>query len=107
MSLQNLLATQKERTGEVLPILRNVDITKIPTGKYALTYTLISRSMNELTTQSYLFERSNDLEITLDLETMVLDPSFQASISNDSVSYFLESLIPISKPAEIKTLLKF
>lgn len=106
IELTELTSYTKETTGEVLPILRNVDITKIPTGKYALTYTLISRSMNELTTQSYLFERSNDLEITLDLETMVLDPSFQASISNDSVAYYLESLIPISKPAEIKNIIE-
>jgi len=103
--LSELTTYTKEKTGEVLPVLRNVDVTKIPTGKYALTYTLISRSMSELTTQTYLFERSNDMEITLDLETMVLDPSFQASITNDSVAYYLESLIPISKPAEIKNII--
>jgi GWxTD domain-containing protein len=103
--LSELTSYTKEKTGEVLPVLRNVDITKIPTGKYALMYTLISREMTELTTQSYLFERSNDMEITLDLETMVLDPSFQASITNDSVAYYLESLIPISKPAEIKNII--
>lgn len=103
--LSELTTYTKEKTGEVLPVLRNVDITKIPTGKYALTYTLISRSMSELTTQTYLFERSNDMEITLDFETMVLDPSFQGSITNDSVAYYLESLIPISKPAEIKNII--
>lgn len=103
--LSELTTYTKEKTGEVLPVLRNVDITKIPTGKYALTYTLISRSMSELTTQTYLFERSNDMEITLDFETIVLDPSFQGSITNDSVAYYLESLIPISKPAEIKNII--
>ena len=103
--LSELTTYTKEKTGEVLPVLRNVDITKIPTGKYALTYTLISRSMSELTTQTYLFERSNDMEITLDFETMVIDPSFQGSITNDSVAYYLESLIPISKPAEIKNII--
>ncbi|MFN5147837.1 MAG: GWxTD domain-containing protein [Flavobacteriia bacterium] len=95
----------KHRTTQVLPILRNVDISDVPTGKYALSYTLISKSMKELTTQSYLFERSNDIEVSWNLETMVTDPAFQASITNDSVTYYLESLIPISKPAEIKNII--
>lgn len=95
----------KHRTTQVLPILRNVDISDVPTGKYALSYTLISKSMKELTTQSYLFERSNDIEVSWNLETMVTDPAFQASITNDSVTYYLESLIPISKSAEIKNII--
>lgn len=95
----------KHNTSEVLPILRNVDISKIPTGRYALNYTLLSRSMTELTTQSYLFERSNDIEIVWDIETMVLNPDFQGSITKDSVAYYLESLIPIAKPAEIKNII--
>jgi GWxTD domain-containing protein len=95
----------KHKTAQVLPILKNVDITNVPTGKYALSYTLISKSMSELTTQSYLFERSNDIEVAWNLETMVTDPAFQASITNDSVTYYLESLIPISKPAEIKNII--
>ncbi|MFN5878094.1 MAG: GWxTD domain-containing protein [Flavobacteriales bacterium] len=95
----------KHRTTQVLPILRNVDISDVPTGKYALSYTLISKSMKELTTQSYLFERSNDIEVSWNLETMVTDPAFQAFITNDSVTYYLESLIPISKPAEIKNII--
>lgn len=95
----------KHSTAEVLPILRNVDISKIPSGTYSLNYTLLTRSMIELTTQSYLFERSNDIEISWDMETMVLDPSFQESITTDSVAYYLESLIPISRSAEIKNII--
>ena len=103
--LTDLTVYSKHATAQVLPILRNVDITKVPTGKYALSYTLISKSMKELTTQSYLFERSNDIEVTWNMETMVTDPAFQASITNDSVSYYLESLIPISKPAEVRNII--
>jgi GWxTD domain-containing protein len=89
----------------VLPILRNVDISKVPTGKFALSYVLLSRNMTELTAQSYLFERSNDIEVSWNLETMVTDPAFQASITDDSVAYYLESLIPIARPAEIKNII--
>jgi len=95
----------RKNTAEVLPILRNVNIAALPSGTYTLNYTLISKSSIELTTQSYIFERSNDLEQEIDLENLVLDPAFQASITDDSVSYYLESLIPISKSAEIKNIL--
>lgn len=95
----------RHSTSEVLPVLRNVDISKLPTGKYALNYTLISSRLTELATETYLFERSNDLEISWNMDNLILDPAFQASITNDSVSFFLESLIPISKPAEIKNII--
>jgi GWxTD domain-containing protein len=103
--LTELTVFTRHNSAEVIPIIRNVDISKIPTGKFALNFTLLSRSLIELATESYLFERSNDLEITFDIENMVIDPAFQASITDDSVSYYLESLIPISKPAEIKNII--
>jgi GWxTD domain-containing protein len=90
---------------EVIPVLRNVDITKVPTGKYTLNYTLLSKKMTELSTQSYLFERVNDQEVTWNAESVVIDPAFQASIPDDSVAYYLECLIPISKPAEVKNII--
>jgi GWxTD domain-containing protein len=95
----------KQHTAEVLPILRNMDISELPTGKYALNYTLLSSNLAELSTQSFLFERSNDIDYSLLTDNIILDPSFQSSISSDSVSYFLESLIPIAKPAEIKNII--
>jgi GWxTD domain-containing protein len=95
----------RHTTSSVLPILRKVDINTLPTGKYALNYTLLSRSLSELSTQQYVFERSNDLDIPWTVENMVIDPAFQASITDDSVTFYLESLIPIAKPAEIKNII--
>jgi GWxTD domain-containing protein len=94
----------KHDTSSVVPLIRNIDIDALPSGKYALTFTVISKSMAELSTQSFFFERSNDKEIAFDFTTMVLDPAFQESITDDSVTYYLESLIPISKPAEVRTI---
>ena len=95
----------RHSTSIVLPILRKVDINLLPTGKYALNYTLLSRSLTELSTQQYVFERSNDLDIPWSVENMAIDPAFQSSITNDSITYYLESLIPIAKPAEIKNII--
>ena len=103
--IEEYTSYSKHKVGEVVPVLRNVNIANLTTGKYALNYSVISKNMAELVTQRYFFERSNDIEVSYDVETLVLDPTFQASLTTDSVSYFLESLIPISKPAEIKNIL--
>ena len=55
--------------------------------------------------QSYIFERSNEFTDSIHMDDLVLDPAFQASITEDSVSFYLESLLPISKPAEIKNII--
>jgi GWxTD domain-containing protein len=103
--LESYTRYSKHLGSEVIPFIRNVDIADVPSGKYALTYTLISKGMAELAVKSYYFERSNDREIAFDFANMVIDPAFQSSILDDSVTYFLESLIPISKPAEIKNII--
>jgi GWxTD domain-containing protein len=103
--LSDLTIYNKIRTDEVVPIMRNVDITEVPSGKFSLSFTLISRSMKELAFQTYLFERTNEQEVSWTPENTILDPSFQASVSDDSTGYFLECLIPISKPAEVKNII--
>lgn len=85
----------------VVPIIRGVDIANLPSGKYELIYTILDRTKNELFAQSYTFERTNMLDQNLNMENLVLDPAFQNSITDDSLDFFLESLIPISKQNEI------
>ena len=35
-----------------------------------------------------------------------MDPAFQASITDDSLAFYIQSLIPISGPAEVKNIIK-
>jgi GWxTD domain-containing protein len=95
----------RHETGEILPIVKKVDIATLPSGKYNLSYTLLSKSLTELSTQTYEFERSNDAEIFVTSETIILDPKFQSSIADDSVYFYLASLIPISRTAEVKNII--
>lgn len=103
--LTDFTSFTRHDTAQVIPIIKKVDITELPSGKYTLSYVLLSRSMTELATQSYEFERSNDNDQFINTETIVLDPRFQESITDDSVSYYLASLIPISRPAEVKNII--
>src|SRR5690606_34571449 len=94
----------KHDAAEVVPILREIDIASVETGKYLLNFTFLNKNMKELSTQSYVFERSNDIEINISSNDIILDPAFQASITADSVGYYLESLIPISGANEVKNI---
>jgi GWxTD domain-containing protein len=91
----------KHTKSKVVPILRGVEITNLPTGKYELIFTVLDRSKKEQFSQSYTFERTNILDLNLNLDNLVLDPAFQNSITDDSLDYFLESLIPIAKQSEV------
>ena len=104
-TIESHTKTSKHNAAEVVPFLRQVDITDLTTGTYVLNYTLLSRSMNELATESYEFERSNDVRNVTLASEVILDPEFQASISDDSIGYFLECLIPISQSTEIKNII--
>lgn len=95
----------RHTTSSVVPVMRKVDISLLPSGKYTLNYTLLTRSMIELSEQSYEFDRSNDIDFSMQTESIVLDPNFQASITKDSVTYYLESLIPISRSSEVKNII--
>ena len=101
-NLENYEIFSRLKSSPVIPIIKSVDISQLKSGNYLLKHTVIDRDENVLATNSYNFERSNELRPTFNEENAIIDPAFQASIHDDSVAYFLESLIPISKASEVK-----
>lgn len=97
----------KIKPNPVVPILRNIDISKLPSGSYHLTLEIIDRNSKTIgQTADYFFERINDIELAETVDEIILDPTFQASITDDSLKYYLASLIPIARPAEVKSIIK-
>ena len=105
MEISALTQTSRHKTSPVVPVLRKIDISSVPTGKYIITYKLLNRNMLELAEESYEFERSNDEVYELNAADVVLDPAFQESITDDSVGFYLESLIPISSATGVKNII--
>ena len=101
-NLENYEIFSSLKSSPVIPILKSVDISQLPSGNYSLKHTVIDRNENVLATGFYNFERSNEIRPLFNEENSIIDPAFQASIHDDSVAYFLESLIPISKASEVK-----
>jgi GWxTD domain-containing protein len=60
----------------------------------------------EVSKSSYSFDRSNEIERAVDPSLVLIDPAFQLSIADDSVAYYLASLIPIANQGEVKNILK-
>lgn len=91
---------------DVVPVFRKIQLNKITTGTYVVQYTILSKNDAPLATQQYEFERSNDQAVDLFAGEIIIDPEFQKSIPNDSVGYYLESLIPISRAVEVKSIIE-
>lgn len=103
--IESFTRFSRHEVNKVQPVIRVIDITKLQSGEYTLEYTLISKENKELAKTSYFFERSNDIADAITADNIIIDPAFQASITEDSVYFYLESLIPISGPAEVKNII--
>lgn len=105
--LESYTRFSKLEVDKILPFIRAVDITNLPTGEYQLEYSLINKNNEEFTKTTYFFERLNtNFEVLIENQTIVLDPAFQSSVSDDSLKFYVSSLIPISSKMEVKNILK-
>jgi GWxTD domain-containing protein len=105
LELEDFASFTRVKPAPVIPFFKKIDISKLPTGNYRMEVILTDRKLNPIAKNSYSFQRSNDLAIEFNPENIVLDPAFQNTITDDSIFYYLESLIPIAKPAEIKNII--
>jgi GWxTD domain-containing protein len=91
----------------VVPMLRNIDISGLPSGSYALNTVLKNEKDSVLHVVNYLFDRGNfAVDDTIDEQNIVLNPEFQKSLGDDSLYFFLESLLPMAKASENKNILR-
>ena len=91
-------------TSPFIPKFKAINIELLTSGSYLLEICVVNKDFEILASTSYAFERDNDMTAILNSENIILNPAFQESITEDSIIYYLESLIPISKPAEVKNI---
>jgi GWxTD domain-containing protein len=104
--IEALTRFTKLEIGQIHPIIRALDISSLQSGEFELEYTLISKENIELAKSTYYFERFSEANQEMNTESVILDPNFQKSISDDSLKFYISSLIPISNPTEVKNILK-
>lgn len=95
------------KSSAIQPIAKVIDISMLPTGAYTLELNLLSRDKKILARSAFDFDRNNTEEVNeLSFESTVLDPAFEESIPQDSISYYVASLIPISRQGEVKNIIR-
>ena len=91
----------------IQPVSKVIDISVLPTGAYTLELNILNRDKLILARTSFDFDRNNSEEVNeFAYEAIVLDPAFQESIHMDSTGYYVASLIPISRQAEVKNIIR-
>lgn len=105
LELDQFTRFSKHDVNQVQPVIRNIDITQLYSGEYQLQFSLISKENEVISTSSFFFERMNEKEIAYGVDDIIIDPAFQASIHEDSIEFYMESLIPIARPAEVKNII--
>lgn len=95
-----------KKTKSVQAVAKAIDISYLPTGKYVLELNVLTRDKEIVASNLIDFERNNTALLTeLDYEDEIIDPAFNASVTTDSLDYYVASLIPISNPAEVRNII--
>lgn len=105
VEFEKLTRFTKHEIESVHPLIRNLDITDLPTGEYQLVFQLLSEKDEPIAQSVFYFERLNKEFDYVSTTGIVLDPAFQASVTDDSLGFYIESLIPISTPSEVKNII--
>lgn len=96
----------KLKSDTVVPLLRKLDLSQLPSGSYMLELSVVDRFNTQRGEEVfYYFERVNKDELNFDPNLVILDPAFDASVTDDSLSFYISSLLPIARQAEAKSIL--
>ena len=106
VELEEYTTISRFETGPFLTKFRAINIELLGSGSYLLEVCIVNKDFDIIATSSYPFERDNDISTILNSENIILNPAFQESMTDDSVFYYLESVIPISRPAEVKNIVE-
>ncbi len=108
VEMQGFSKIVRLKADPVVAYIRNMDISDLPTGSYRLEIAILDKTTLQPTPikSSYAFDRVNDIEFYTDVTNVIVDPAFQASIADDSVFYYLASLMPIARYSDTKTILQ-
>ncbi len=104
--LEEFMQVNTYQVDDVVPIFQKINLENIPSGTYVLSYSILNAGGIQLATQQYDFERTNEVQTDLLAEDVLIDPSFQESIPEDSVLYYLEAVIPISTNSEVRSIVE-
>jgi GWxTD domain-containing protein len=101
--LPNYIKRSVKELASVTPMIRAFDLKKLPTGNYNLVVE-IRDSNNQLITKDKVFIQRVNAGTQPLIVKKDKTPSLTYNVKNDSLDYFLRSLIPVANTLEYKFL---
>ncbi|MFT4683290.1 MAG: GWxTD domain-containing protein [Flavobacteriales bacterium] len=103
--LENTRRNIRQDSQSVTPLLKSVDLTDVPSGKYDLLIELRSKENETMYVQSATFFRQNEQEAHFaSKEITYVDEPGLAFNNIDSMRYYLDSCYPIGGTLERRTI---
>lgn len=97
----------KTEAKPVQVVTKKIPLDNLPSGDYILTLTLLNRHKRELAKTSLNFERlAKPSSPYSELEEGEINDLFVNDIPEDSVFYYVASLIPIAEGSEVKNIIR-
>ncbi len=99
--LEDYFQYKKLKPAKIIPVINILPVEQLPSGEYELIITVMDKEQSPILEKQVDFKRRNNLpEPIIDMETIDIARSFANEISDDSIHYFLGSLMPISERHE-------
>lgn len=101
--LEDYTTTRVYKSGEVVPLIINMNIAELGTGAYTLVVEFLDSEERVLKRQEAEIDRFNPTfdDVVIDFSKTIIDPRFFDELPNDSLFFYLESLTPISSRADV------
>ena len=97
----NYFQYKKLKPAKISPIINILPITELRSGKYELVMHIVNANNKILFEKVIEFKRRNDLpEPPVEINLNDIANSFAAEVSDDSITYYLGSLMPIAEQYE-------
>ena len=103
--INEYVINSRETSKKVIPMLREFDISKLPSGNYNLVVSVRDQQNTELAYNKVFFQRSNP-SVQYDLTSVSainVNETFVSKIDKiDSLKYYIRSLKPVSTQTEVQ-----
>lgn len=90
----------------VIPIMDYLSLEGVPSGDYHLAIDLIAPSGDTLHSRAVFFQRRAAEYSPVNVEDVTIDEQWMKALPDDSIPYFLGSIMPISARREYETIRK-
>jgi GWxTD domain-containing protein len=99
-----VLVNKRKQVASILPVVMQLDISKLRSGAYTLRVEVRDRNKGLLSQQSIEFQRSNPFldQQNILAENIEIEAEFVAELSNEQLRYSLLAMTPILPNADVE-----